>query len=865
MTKTIRSGNRLRYPITIVRLEKASGDRIKKGDTLFQYSFKWMREVGDFHSGDTWQQEQTTITDFPCPVDGKLQEWRIKEGDVIPRDQALLDAEEDCSHEIQVHGLCAICGKDMTEVSWATDSRDTDRAPINMTHDQTSLLVSKEHAQKAERELQSRLLEQRKLSLVVDLDQTIIHACIEPTIGDWQRDPNNPNYEALKDVKSFQLSDDGPRGLTSGCWYYIKLRPGLEEFLNKVASNYELHVYTMGTRTYAQNIAKLVDPQGKLFGNRVISRDENGNMTAKSLQRLFPVSTNMVVIIDDRSDVWPRNRPNLIKVTPYDFFKGVGDINSSFLPQRADLLTPSPSPSPSPAPSPAKPSSSAPEKEAEPATSKPSSVSPVADLVAMSGADDPALAKRQTEEQARELEKQIKERPLLHMQEKLDKEDEEAEKSTPDTENGDYNETPGSPPHHRHRLLLDNDHELPYLEQHLTALHKRYYEEYDRVASQSSVLPDVGKVLDSLKAQVLKGTRVVLSGLVPIGVDVRRSEIGLQVSSFGAELRDRVSRDITHLVVSSARPRTQKVRQAARFPSIKIVNQDWLAESLTQWQRVDEEPYLVVIHPADRRGAKEPGSEVVSTENTDTEPVSDADDTDDTAAAEPRPLRIKPGASGLQISLNGDVEEEPDSEDDDIDEDEEGLMPSDILDGQLSPVDDLKTFDWDSAGAELQDFLGSDDDDDEDDGDGVGDDDVDGEEDNDDEKPAKQDDTATRKRKHGGDDDDGSEADSVDQILTGSSKKQRLSADQPASNHVVDNSSSLPTPQITGDEQEINGGTDNGHDNNEFEIDDADFEADLEAELEKEFADEFDEEEEDAQQTADVDESKAQNMPSEKG
>jgi RNA polymerase II subunit A-like phosphatase len=864
MTKTIRSGNRLRYPIIIVRLEKSSGDRIKKGDRLFQYSFKWMREVGDFHSGDTWQQEQTTITDFPCPVDGKLQEWRIKEGDVIPRDQALLDAEEDCSHEIQVHGLCAICGKDMTEVSWATDSRDTDRAPINMTHDQTSLLVSKEHAQKAERELQSRLLEQRKLSLVVDLDQTIIHACIEPTIGDWQRDPNNPNYEALKDVKSFQLSDDGPRGLTSGCWYYIKLRPGLEEFLNKVASNYELHVYTMGTRTYAQNIAKLVDPQGKLFGNRVISRDENGNMTAKSLQRLFPVSTNMVVIIDDRSDVWPRNRPNLIKVTPYDFFKGVGDINSSFLPQRADLLTPSPSPEPTPA--------QLPEKEAQAGASKPSSVSPVADLVAMSGADDPALAKRQTEEQARELEKQIKERPLLHMQEKLDKEDEEAERTTPETESGDYNETPGAPPHQRHRLLLDNDHELPYLEQHLTSLHKRYYEEYDRVASQSSVLPDVGKVLDSLKAQVLKGTKVVLSGLVPIGVDVRRSEIGLQVSSFGAELRDRVSRDITHLVVSSARPRTQKVRQAARFPSIKIVNQDWLAECLTQWQRVDERPYLVEIHPADRKGVKEPGSEVVSTENTDAEPVSDADDTDDTVAVKPRPLRIKPSPSGLGISPNGDADEEPDSEDDDIDEDEEGLMPSDILDGQLSPVDDLKTFDWDSAGAELQDFLGSDDDDDDEDEDEDedADENVDGEVDNDEEEPTKKDATTSRKRKHSDDDDNGSEADSVDELSTGSSKKQRLSTDQPASYHVA-NTSSLPTPQITGDEQEVNGVSDNGqakalgNGNDNFEIDDADFEADLEAELEREFAEEFDEEEEDNNQTANADDSKGQNDPSENG
>jgi RNA polymerase II subunit A-like phosphatase len=172
---------------------------------------------------------------------------------------------------------------------------------------------------------------------VVDLDQTIIHACIEPTIGDWQDDPNSPNHEAVKDVAKFQLKDEGVRGLASACWYYIKMRPGLKEFLSKIAEMYELHVYTMGTRAYAMNIAKIVDPERKLFGDRIISRDENGNITTKSLARLFPVDTKMVVIIDDRADVWPKNRPNLIKVVPYDFFLGIGDINSSFLPKREEL------------------------------------------------------------------------------------------------------------------------------------------------------------------------------------------------------------------------------------------------------------------------------------------------------------------------------------------------------------------------------------------------------------------------------------------------------------------------------------------------------------------------------------------------
>ncbi len=144
----------------------------------------------------------------------------------------------------------------------------------------------------------------RKLALVVDLDQTIIHACIDPTVGGVAKTSTNPNYESVKNVKAFQLND-GPRGVAHQCWYYIKMRPRLEEFLQRIATMYELHVYTMGTRAYAESVARIVDPERKLFGNRVISRDENGNMSAKSLQRLFLVSTNMVVIIDDRADVGP--------------------------------------------------------------------------------------------------------------------------------------------------------------------------------------------------------------------------------------------------------------------------------------------------------------------------------------------------------------------------------------------------------------------------------------------------------------------------------------------------------------------------------------------------------------------------------
>ena len=89
-----------------------------------------------------------------------------------------------------------------------------------------------------------------------------------------------------------------------GCWSF-----------GEMAEKYEMHIYTMATRNYALSIAKIIDPDGKYFGDRILSRDESGSLTHKNLKRLFPVDQSMVVIIDDRGDVW-QWESNLIKVVP---------------------------------------------------------------------------------------------------------------------------------------------------------------------------------------------------------------------------------------------------------------------------------------------------------------------------------------------------------------------------------------------------------------------------------------------------------------------------------------------------------------------------------------------------------------------
>ncbi|CEG77007.1 Putative RNA polymerase II subunit A domain phosphatase [Rhizopus microsporus] len=50
-------------------------------------------------------------------------------------------------------------------------------------------------------------------------------------------------------------------------------------------------------------------------------------LTQKKLQRIFPCDTSMVVVLDDRSDVWSYS-PNLVRIKPYEYFVGTGDINN---------------------------------------------------------------------------------------------------------------------------------------------------------------------------------------------------------------------------------------------------------------------------------------------------------------------------------------------------------------------------------------------------------------------------------------------------------------------------------------------------------------------------------------------------------
>ena len=596
-----------------------------------------------------------------------------------------------------------------------------------MIHDNVALTVSEEVAAKADEETKRRLLASKKLILVVDLDQTIIHATVDPTVAEWQKDPENPNYDAVKDVRAFQLVDDTPGG--RGTWYYIKLRPGLKEFLENVSKMYELHIYTMGTRAYAKNIAEIIDPNRKIFGDRILSRDESGSLIAKSLQRLFPTDTRMVVIIDDRGDVWGWN-PNLVKVTQFSFFIGIDDINSSFLPKKPKIRSASKVKNTAPDPkNDQTEGASSPEPELKVNGSDltngnsvngeampHNAVSALEQMVSMSGGDNPIVLQEQSAKQDQALTAQLEERPLLQKQKELEAED------------GSESDS-GKP---RHPLLNDDDTELYFLEQSLRKVHTEYFDTYTsklanvqggRIAQlrgghasskkiQPSVnldlelVPAIETVMPAVKSRVLAGVSIVFTGVIPTGADIQSAEISIWARSFGATIQEDISgRSTTHVV--AARNRTAKVRLAAKRGKgrIKIVGLQWLMNCIVQWQKLDETPYLLETDEANI-GKPLPGEkdEMLS----ESEEVNSPLDTDsEPPTSDPGEKTSNPTLTRLVINKNNTTDEE------DIEE----LLPGNIED-EKSPVGGTQK-DWKKMHDEMADFLGSDAEDDESDTDSL--------------------------------------------------------------------------------------------------------------------------------------------------
>lgn len=152
--------------------------------------------------------------------------------------------------------------------------------------------------------------------LVLDLDETLIHARVEP----------------LARPSDFQV---GP--------YHVYQRPGLASFLRTCATTFEMAVWTSATRNYAQDVVAHIFPDEIQLAflwdrdrcTRRFDRDYRRETWIKDLDKVrrkgYPLE--QMIAVDDSPEMLRRQYGNLVRVRPY-----TGDPTDDELPLLARYL-----------------------------------------------------------------------------------------------------------------------------------------------------------------------------------------------------------------------------------------------------------------------------------------------------------------------------------------------------------------------------------------------------------------------------------------------------------------------------------------------------------------------------------------------
>lgn len=81
-----------------------------------------------------------------------------------------------------------------------------------------------------------------------------------------------------------------------------KLRPFVRTFLEEANNMFEMYIYTMGERSYALQMASLLDPEKVYFRSGVIAKDDSTQKHQKGLDVVLG-QESAVLILDDTESV----------------------------------------------------------------------------------------------------------------------------------------------------------------------------------------------------------------------------------------------------------------------------------------------------------------------------------------------------------------------------------------------------------------------------------------------------------------------------------------------------------------------------------------------------------------------------------
>lgn len=134
----------------------------------------------------------------------------------------------------------------------------------------------------------------------------------------------------------------------------------------------------------------------------------------------------------------------------------------------------------------------------------------------------------------------------------------------------------------------DVDNELEIVASVLKEIHTQYY---SLACSDDTggLKPNTCSIMSRMKSNVLKGTKIVFSGISPTNADITSNELWIGASIFGAECSLELDSSVTHVV--SVRNNSMKAIMSRKYLNVYLVRPEWLVHSIGRWMRQDEVEY----------------------------------------------------------------------------------------------------------------------------------------------------------------------------------------------------------------------------------------------------------------------------------
>ena len=549
-----------------------------------------------------------------------------------------------CTHPIKLNNekLCGVCGAilinkqlqieniNTRSSSSSNNNNNNDNKRIMETYSSSSsktntinvsgghtLAVSQTEAEHLSYKEIKSLLTSKHISLVLDLDATLIHATVQRNeqvkyeyekkikyendllikkekmendnngnnhiikLDDDSSDNNNNNNgpsTTIETVKFSSSSTPPPESIISSfnmlkTRHFIKLRPNLYNFLNKTYEKFRLHIYTHGTREYAKNIAKIIDPTGKYFHGRILSRSDcPAGLKQKELKRLFPCGVSMVAVVDDRDDVWLNSLDNLFKIEPYKYWKGTKEINnhtgSSLLEESKKKEI----------------SEKSNNDDDDNHNNKIATINPVA----TSNNNTLRFEQNEIDEQLNicyeilnkahtEFYNQLLSSTINNGNTSITAMDTNTNTTTTTTTTTSMN----------NNIINAED---------TTIINNNIKKDQSIIVTEEMIInqlnnngPSIPKILTTIRKSILNSCNIVFTGIIPQEIRFIEHPFIRLVYFYGGQVSQQVQNGVTHVVCSQ--PGTEKSIYGSK-QGCYIVTKDWFLHSITKWKHMDEKQYM---------------------------------------------------------------------------------------------------------------------------------------------------------------------------------------------------------------------------------------------------------------------------------